>query len=143
MDKTKIGEALPFGFEDTSFQSAGGIPGVKRLVRAFYKNVDTHPKATQLRAVFKEDLSEAEEKLGRYLCGFLGGPDKYTSKYGEIKIGPAHRRFEITEDHAAAWLFCMDKAIDAQPYSEKFTLFLKSQMRIPIRKILEVQGQKR
>ncbi len=142
MDKTKIGEALPFGFEDTSFQSVGGIAGIKRLVHTFYKIMDTHPKATELRKVFKEDLSSAEEKLGRYLCGFLGGPDKFTHKYGPIKIGPAHRRFDITEEHAAAWLFCMDKAIDAQPYSEKFSLFLKSQMRTPIRKILEVQREK-
>ena len=142
MDKTQIGEALPFGFEDTSFQAAGGIPGIKRLVRAFYRNVDTLPEAKDLRRLFKEDLSEAEEKLGRYLCGYLGGPDKYKSKYGSIKIGPAHRRHNITEEHAKAWLLCMNKAIDAQPYSEKFTLFLKSQFNTPIRKILDTQSEK-
>lgn len=140
-NETRIAEAIPYGFDDTSFQAAGGIKGIKRLANRFYDIVDSHPKAKELRALYPEDLTESREKLGRYLCGWLGGPKKYQEKYGSITIAKAHEHVEVNARLGEIWLLCMHRAIDSQPYSEKFAAYLKEQFRFPIKRILDHQSK--
>lgn len=126
-----------FGFEDTSFQAAGGIKGIQKLVKAFYRHMDRLPEAKALRAMHAEDLTESEEKLGRFLCGWLGGPKLYQEKYGPINIPRAHAHLHITPETKEAWLLCMKKAVTQQPYSVKFANYLMQQFRIPADRILD------
>ncbi len=133
---TRVQEALPYGFADTSFQAAGGIVGIKKLVATFYHILDVTPGAEEVRALYPEDLTRSKEKLGRYLCGWLGGPPKYQEKFGRIKITDAHQRFEISKEHGQAWLECMHKAIDKQGFSPKFTGYFKEQFRLTVDRIV-------
>ncbi|MFL0810897.1 MAG: group II truncated hemoglobin [Agarilytica sp.] len=134
-DVTRVQEALPYGFEDTSFQAVGGIKGIKRLVATFYQLLDTTPEAKDVRALYPEDLSGSKEKLGRYLCDWLGGPSLYRDKFGKIKIAKAHARFDISPSLSDAWIRCMHLAIDKQAYSEKFSTYFKEQIRNTAKRI--------
>jgi len=132
------GESPPFGFEDTSFQTAGGVDGVRKLVDAFYDVMDTTGTAKTLRAMHAEDLTESREKLARFLCGWLGGPNRYREKYGSINIPQAHRHLHVSMAERDAWVSCMDQALDQQAYPENFSTYLKQQLRVPADRILEV-----
>ncbi len=129
-DVTRVQEALPYGFEDTSFQASGGIKGIKRLVATFFQLLDTRPEAKALRDLYPEDLKRSKEKLGRYLCGWLGGPPKYQEKFGRIKIVDVHQKFDIDAELGALWVACMQDAIDRQSFSPKFTEYLKVQIQL-------------
>lgn len=133
----KIDDTLPFGFEDTSFQSAGGQKGIAKLVHEFYANMETFSEASEIRRMHPVDLKESEDKLTRFLCGWMGGPKLYREKYGTINIPQAHQHLTVTEESRDAWLLCMDKAIDRQPYSEKFSAYLKTQLRVPAERIFQ------
>lgn len=135
-DVTRVQEALPYGFEDTSFQAAGGIKGIKRLVATFFQLLDTLPKAKKLRALYPEDLARSKEKLGRYLCGWLGGPPKYQEKFGRIKIVDVHQKFEITAELGEIWIECMHDAIERQSFSPKFTEYLKTQIQLTADRVI-------
>lgn len=133
----KVEEQLPYGFEDTSFQAAGGFDGIKALVKSFYHFMDNLPEAKIIRDMHPDDLSESTEKLSRFLCGWLGGPNKYREKYGPINIPNAHAYLNIKETERDAWLMCMEKAIATQPYSEKFAVYLFEQFKIPANRIVK------
>ena len=137
----KIQQSMPYGFEDTSFQAAGGIEGIKLLVIEFYRNMETLPEAEALRAMHRQDLTESKEKLARFLCGWLGGPNKYREKYGPINIPKAHAHLPVTQETKEAWLLCMERAIAKQPYSEKFAQYLLEQLRIPAERILKASEE--
>lgn len=132
----KIGEVLPFGFEDTSYQAAGGSKGIIKLVDSFYTYLDRMTEAKPLRDLYPEDLSESKDKLARFLSGWLGGPRVYQEKYGEINIPKAHSALGLTEQHKSIWLGCMNRAISDQPYSKKFATYLKEQFKIPADRII-------
>lgn len=132
----------PFGQGDASFQAAGGIEGIEQLVKDFYAYMDTLPEAAIIRAMHPKDLSKAQDKLARFLCGWLGGPKRYAEKYGPISIPQAHTRWPIGEAESAAWLLCMEKAIARQPYTPAFAEYLLAQLRVPAGRIVQVQ-QKR
>ena len=133
---TRVQEALPYGFADTSFQAVGGIAGIKKLVATFYHVLDHTEEASAVRALYPEDLTRSKEKLGRYLCGWLGGPPLFQEKYGRIKITDAHQRFTIPPELGQAWLECMTKAIDKQGFSPKFTSYFKEQFRLTVDRIV-------
>lgn len=132
----KIGESLPFGFEDTSYQAAGGPDGVADLVNSFYDIMDILPEAEHIRGLHPEDLSLSREKLIVFLSGWLGGPTKYAERFGPINIPKAHAHLNATDADKEAWLLCMQKAIAQQPYSKKFSKYLIEQLRVPAERIV-------
>ena len=58
------------------------------------------------------DLTISREKLGRFLCGYLNGPDLYEEKYGPIHLAPAHAHLSIGTVEKEAWLLCMKAALE-------------------------------
>lgn len=136
---TSTPQDRPFGQGDASFQAAGGIEGIERLVDDFYTYMDTLPEAATVRALHQQDLDEVRDKLARFLCGWLGGPRRYAEKYGPISIPQAHTRWPIGEAESAAWLLCMEKAIARQPYTAEFADYLLTQLRVPAGRIVQVQ----
>lgn len=63
-----------FGTGDASYQAAGGIDGLRRLVDDFYRLMDERPEAALIRRMHPQDLSMARDKLACFLSGWLGGP---------------------------------------------------------------------
>lgn len=129
----------PYGEGDASFQAAGGIEGIERLVEDFYHFMDELEEAEGIRAMHQENLTEVKERLARFLCGWLGGPRRYAEKYGPINIPRFHASWPIGETESSAWLLCMEKAIARQPYAPDFAEYLLRQLRVPASRIVEVR----
>lgn len=121
----------PYGVGDASYRAAGGEAGIRKLVDDFYDAMDQLPEASTIRAMHPEDLSVSRDKLARFLCSWLGGPNLYSEKYGSIRIPQAHSRFEIGASERDAWLSCMEAALKNQPYAAEFKKYLLEQLYIP------------
>ena len=128
-----------YGEGDTSFQTAGGIDGVQRLVEDFYDVMSTRDDARIIRNMHPDDLTVSIDKLARFLCGWLGGPKRYSEKYGGIAIPPAHRHLPIGDPERDAWLACMQEATDRQDYPDDFKAYLLEQLAVPAGRIVLVR----
>jgi hemoglobin len=124
-----------YGDGDASFRAAGGIAGIDALVERFYAWMDQLPQAREIRRMYPDDLALSKDKLARFLCGWLGGPKRYQEVYGSIRIPAAHARFEIGAAERDAWLECMRRAVDEQPYAEGFKAYLLQQLAVPAERI--------
>ncbi|WP_305460673.1 group II truncated hemoglobin [Photobacterium leiognathi] len=124
-------QAPVYGLGDSTLQAAGGEQGVKKLVDAFYYYMDTIPVAAKVRAMHNPDLSESKAKLTTFLIGWMGGPSRYAELYGSINIPGAHSHLDIGLEEKNAWLLCMQKALDDQPYEETFKRYVMVQLSFP------------
>ena len=124
-----------YGYKDNSFQAAGGFAGIRRLVDCFYDTLEQWPEAAIIRAMHAEDLSLSRDKLTYFLSGWMGGPRYYTEKYGPINIPQVHRHLKIGELERDAWLMCMAKAVEQQPYKPLFKIYLMQQLAIPAERV--------
>jgi hemoglobin len=124
-----------YGFSDTSFQAAGGIDGIRKLVDDFYLEMDVLPEAAIIRKMHKTDLTTSRDKLTLFLCGWMGGPRNYQEKYGSINIPRSHAHLPIGEAERDAWLLCMERSIAKQGYSPEFSTYLLVQLKIPAERI--------
>ncbi|QIB51905.1 group II truncated hemoglobin [Pseudomonas sp. OIL-1] len=125
-----------FGEGDASFQAAGGYEGICQLVDDFYQIMDGSEGAADVRRLYPEDLSEAHDKLTRFLCGWLGGPRLYLERYGQISIPAFHVRWAVNEAERDIWLSCMADAIERQDWSGAFKEYLMTQLRVPADRIV-------
>jgi len=98
--------------EQTPFSALGGEPALRALVQRFYALMDELPEAWVVRKLHPEGLANSEQKLFEYLCGWLGGPQYYTEKYGHPRMRARHMPFAIGDAERDAWLLCMAQASD-------------------------------
>ncbi|CEO39612.1 globin [Photobacterium kishitanii] len=120
-----------FGQGNSTLVAAGGEAGVQQLVTDFYHYIDSLPEAATIRAMHSDDLSESRQKLATFLIGWMGGEDRYVERYGRMNLAGAHRHMAIGQDEKQAWLMCMQKALDAQPYDELLKRFIMVQLSFP------------
>jgi len=126
-----------YGVGDASYQAAGGIEGLRRLVDDFYRIMDESPAAADLRRMHPESLEASRDKLACFLSGWLGGPKLFAEKYGPIVIPAFHAQWPIDEAGSAAWLGCMEQAIALQDYAPEFADYLLAQLRVPAARIVQ------
>lgn len=126
-----------FGTGDTSFQAAGGIEGIQQLVDDFYKIMDTLDAAKNIRAMHPDDLTISIDKLARFLCAWLGGPKRFSEKYGPISIPKAHAHLNVDNVDRDAWLLCMQIAIEKQTYKPDFSNYLIKELATPANRIVQ------
>lgn len=93
------------------YQRIGGEKAVRQLVKRFYELMDTLPEASRIRAMHPADLFIAQEKLFKFLSGWLGGPPLYTAEYGHPRLRARHMPFQIDVAERDAWLMCMKQAL--------------------------------
>ncbi len=110
--------------EKTPYELLGGDDGVRALVADFYEYMDTLPEAKTIRAMHKGDLSVITDKLGTFLIGWLGGPQRYQERFGRVIIPLAHRPFPIGPAERDAWLLCMHRALEETPLDGSMKLRL-------------------
>ncbi|MEH6638234.1 MAG: group II truncated hemoglobin [Porticoccaceae bacterium] len=127
-----------YGEESNSYQAAGELAGITRLVDSFYENMNAFPEAKTIRQMHPEDLGESRKKLTYFLSGWLGGPKLYSQHYGGVSIPNSHRHLLIGEIEGDAWLHCMEKAIANQPYEESFKTYLLAELKVPVGRIKAV-----
>ena len=87
---------------DSPFAWIGGEAAVRSLVERFYDLMDLEPSFKALRDAHGSTLQDARNKLFWFLCGWLGGPEHYTERFG-------HPRLRMLERDQ--WLACMDQAM--------------------------------
>ncbi len=133
-------DSRQYGTEDASYKAAGELAGITKLVDAFYDYMESMPEAKIIRAMHPDDLSISRDKLSCFLSGWLGGPKLFSEKYYSIRIPQAHKHLPVSSKERDAWLLCMKKAADDQPYHESFKKYLLEQLYVPAERIRQVSG---
>jgi hemoglobin len=132
-----------YGVEDASYNAAGQREGLAKLVEAFYRHMDTLPEAATIRAMHEDDLTVAHEKLTVFLCGWLGGPREYATKFGPIRIPRAHAHLKIDEPERDAWMLCMQRAVDEQDWADDFKRYFIEAIYVPAERSRAVSKARR
>jgi hemoglobin len=79
--------------------------------------------------------TEVRDKLAVFLVAWLGGPNEYRSRFGAISIPGFHARFAIDEAERDAWLLCMARAVDEQPWAEAFKFYFMQAIAVPAERV--------
>ena len=99
----------------TLYDLLGGEPEathkIREIVEAFYDVMDSDEKAKHIRQMHPEDLTSSREKLFMFLCGWTGGPQLYTERYGHPFLRRRHLTFKIGEEERDQWIYCMTKGM--------------------------------
>ncbi len=114
---------LPESLPATPFDQLGGESAVRALVERFYDQMELEPGYAELRATHGSTLDSARDKLFWFLCGWLGGPQHYQSRFGHPRLRARHLPFSIGILERDQWVACMDQAMGelgvAQPLRER------------------------
>jgi hemoglobin len=95
----------------TPFEWMGGEEKVKALAERFYDLMDLEAGYVDLRASHGSELERARQNLFWFLCGWLGGPQHYTERFGHPRLRMRHMPFKIGIKERDQWLACMDQAM--------------------------------
>lgn len=101
----------------TAFDWVGGEAKVRELVDRFYDLMDLEPGYGELRALHPTHLDGSRDKLFWFLCGWLGGPQHYTDRFGHPMLRARHLPQSIGGHSIGIkerdqWLACMDQAMN-------------------------------
>ncbi len=128
-------ESISYGNGDATYQAAGGLEGITRLVNRFYDYMETLPEAKFVRDMHPEDLSLSRQKLIYFLSGWMSGPKLYKEHFGSISIPVAHKHLPVDMDGKNAWLLCMKKALADEFYPDDFQKYIIDKLSIPAESI--------
>ena len=95
----------------TPFEGIGGEEKIKALVERFYDLMDLEPQYAELRAAHGSELGRARQNLFWFLCGWMGGPQHYTDRFGHPRLRMRHMPFTIGLRERDQWVACMDQAM--------------------------------
>ena len=74
----------------THYERIGGADKVRALVHRFYQIMDELPESYGIRKMHAQDLKNSEDKLFKYLTGWMGGPQLFVQKYGHPMLRRHH-----------------------------------------------------
>jgi len=97
--------------EPTVFERIGGEVGTRALVDRFYLEADLEAAYGALRALHPSTLDGSRDKLYWFLCGWLGGPQHYTDRFGHPMLRARHLPFAIGIRERDQWMACMQQAM--------------------------------
>ena len=114
----------------THFERIGGADKIRALVQCFYRTMDELPETYGIRKMHPDELKSSEDKLFKYLNGWMGGPQLYVQEYGHPMLRQRHLPFKISDSERDQWLICMNLALyevipDAQLRAELSAAFAK------------------
>jgi hemoglobin len=96
---------------DTPYIRIGGEDGVRRLCNTFYQIMSDTPQTKLLRDMHPADIQISEDKLFKFLSGWLGGPDLFVQEYGHPRLRARHLPFSSGIEERDQWLYCMAQAL--------------------------------
>ncbi|SDK31534.1 hemoglobin [Methylophilus rhizosphaerae] len=105
-----------------------GPENIRLLVETFYDIMDSDPKAAELRALHRPDLTEAREKLFMFLMGWTGGPQLYIERYGHPRLRARHMPFPVDESARDQWMYCMIKAMHQCQFEDSLMRHIANQL---------------
>ncbi len=94
------------------YERIGGAEKIRALVKRFYQLMDELPEAYGVRKMHADDLQGSEDKLFKFLSGWLGGPQLFVKEYGDPMLRRRHFPFSIGAEERDQWLMCMNQAMD-------------------------------
>jgi hemoglobin len=110
----------------TLYERIGGEQNIRTLVDRFYDLMDTLPEAQQIRDFHRQDLTQTRQLLFEFLSGWLGGPQLYVQKHGNITLSQSHFLIPIGIKERDQWLLCMYQAMQDVGVSEDLQQELRS-----------------
>jgi len=122
-------QEFTFDASNTPYEAIGGDERVRALVDTFYDHMDREPEFEGIRALHKEDLTDARDKLYMFLSGWLGGPQLYIERYGHPRLRGRHMPFPIGDAERDQWLDCMTRAMDDLGIEGELRRFLDARFR--------------
>jgi hemoglobin len=132
-----------YSVNDNSYQAAGKVDGITKLVDDFYDHMVAEPEAVNIRSMHPADLSISRQKLSYFLSGWLGAPKLYQKNWGGISIPGAHKHLAVDKEERDAWMLYMTLAVNTQPYGDSFKKYLLEQLFIPADRVRLVSQQRR
>lgn len=93
------------------YERIGGAEKVRALAHRFYQLMDELPEARGLRKLHPASLQASEDKLFKFLSGWMGGPQLFVQEYGHPMLRQRHMPFPIGEAERDQWLLCMNHAL--------------------------------
>lgn len=130
-----------YGQGDATFQAAGGEAGVRALVDDFYDIMSTDPRFATIYSWHSKDQEQTRDKLARFLCAWMGGPRRFSEKYGPISIPKAHQHLPVTGVERDQWLECMGLALARQPYPPALVRYLLEQLAVPAERVRALRAR--
>jgi hemoglobin len=120
---------------DTQYRLAGEEAGCFKLANDFYDLMEQLEETQHILSLHPSALEESRDKLARFLCFYFNGPHLYQEKYGNIQLGAAHAHIPIGSKERDAWLLCMARALQMQPWEDYFKEFLFMRFQTPAHRI--------
>jgi hemoglobin len=99
---------------ESPFARLGGETAVRALVDRFYDLMELEPVFAELRALHPTPLDGSRDKLFWFLCGWLGGPNHYTDRFGHPRLRARHMPYTIGLKERDQWMACMVQAMAEQ-----------------------------
>jgi hemoglobin len=93
------------------YERIGGGEKIRALVHRFYQIMDELPESYGIRKMHAEDLQNSEDKLFKFLSGWMGGPQLFIQEYGHPMLRRRHLPFAISISERDQWLMCMNQAL--------------------------------
>lgn len=125
-----------YGEGDASYQAAGGIEGLRRLVADFYRLMDELPEATALRQLHGESLTL--QATSWPVFSVAGSAGRRCSVSAMAHRYPAfNAQWPISEQLSQSWLDRMAQAIALQPWRRRAKEYLLAQLRVPAQRIVQ------
>lgn len=93
------------------YERIGGAEKIRELTHRFYQLMDELPEAHGIRKLHPRDLQGSEDKLFKFLSGWMGGPQLFIQEHGEPMLRRRHLPFPIGASERDQWLLCMDQAL--------------------------------
>jgi hemoglobin len=97
--------------QPSAFALLGGEARVRALVDRFYDLMAMDERFAGIRALHPASLDGSRDKLFWFLCGWLGGPDRYVERFGHPRLRARHLPFPIGSSERDQWLLCMAQAM--------------------------------
>jgi hemoglobin len=95
----------------TAFEIVGGEARVRALVDRFYDLMDLEPGYAGIRRLHPATLDGSRDKLFWFLCGWLGGPSHYETRFGHPRLRARHLPYRIGIAERDQWMACMKQAM--------------------------------
>lgn len=93
------------------YERIGGEQKVRELTHRFYQLMDELPEAHAIRKMHPASLQGSEDKLFKFLSGWMGGPQLFIQEHGEPMLRRRHLPFPIDNEARDQWLMCMNLAL--------------------------------
>ena len=128
----------PYGSGDATFKALGGEQGIETLVDHFYSVMEDDGEFASIWSMHTAEREEMRARLAAFLCGWTGGPRRYSERFGSINIPEVHRELNVLAEHRDLWLQCMARAVDKMDYAPQLVEYLLAQLAIPAQRIVDV-----